>query len=86
MVLPRRMLLPTVIILPPPSPSLPSPPLSFHPLPLPSPLLSSPPLQMLHWVQRHMSAGAKKDHLAELLAGGPYKVRFLHYDWTLNSV
>ena len=40
---------------------------------------------MLHWVQRHMSAGTKKDNLAELLASGPYKLKFFPYDWTVNT-
>ena len=55
------------------------------PLPLPSP--PHPPFhpQMLRWVQRHMAAGTKKDNLAEILAGGPYKVKFINYDWSLNT-
>lgn len=41
--------------------------------------------QVALWVVNHMPDGEKKRKLQELLQNGRYKVKYMHYNWEVNS-
>ena len=42
-------------------------------------------LQMLEWVAEHLPDGEKKRNIQELIREKNYSVKFLRYNWGLNS-
>ena len=42
-------------------------------------------MQVALWVVNHMPEGEKKRKLQELLQNGHYKVKYMSYNWDLNS-
>ena len=42
-------------------------------------------VQVALWVVNHMPDGEKRQKLQELLQNGHYKVKYMTYNWDLNS-
>ncbi|KAK7108643.1 uncharacterized protein [Littorina saxatilis] len=41
--------------------------------------------QVVQWIRDHMQEGEKKNQLTELINGKKFKVKYLKYDWSVNS-